>query len=521
MGIDGARRVHDILAIHAAERPSADAAVDGGRRLSYGELSRAVDTMAKALLAAGVRPGDRVATLAAPSIDFWVQFLATTSIGATWLGINPKYKERDYAHVLSDAAPRVVLAQSPLEGRHYDSELQAVGDKVETFVTSGEPAGRAVAVEAFLAKGAAVLDSELAAARAAVGPEDIAAIVYTSGTTGKPRGAMLSHRAVVACAKANLAWAGDGLASSLQPAPINHVGALNNICMNVLAYGGKLVFLHKVDMVAAQALVVAEAPSLMVTSPTGFLMLLNAPGFTLDAIRFTRCIMFGGAATPQAILEKFMPLGARMASVYGQTETCGIITVTDPNADVATLAETIGKPLPGCEARIADAECRALGVGAVGEIQLRGPYCMSGYFNDPEATRNAFTADGFLRTGDLGTWRDDGNLVFVGRLKEMFKSGGYNIYPLEIEQAIAEHPAVQLAAVLPVPDPLYQEVGHAFVQPLSGQAVDAEDLRAFLRDRIANYKVPKSFTIVPALPLLPNSKVDRLALRARLAAGEA
>jgi len=146
---------------------------------------------------------------------------------------------------------------------------------------------------------------------------------------------------------------------------------------------------------------------------------------------------------------------------------------------------------------------------------------MSGYFNRPEATAAAFTQDGFLRTGDLGVERPDGRLAFVGRLKEMFKSGGYNVYPTEIEQVIGEHPAVEIAVVLAVPHELYQEVGHAFVQPKAGATVTAEELKTFLRTRIANYKIPKQFTVEPALPTLPNTKIDKQALRRRLEGGGA
>jgi acyl-CoA synthetase (AMP-forming)/AMP-acid ligase II len=158
--------------------------------------------------------------------------------------------------------------------------------------------------------------------------------------------------------------------------------------------------------------------------------------------------------------------------------------------------------------------------GETGEIQVKGPLVMSGYFGRPEATREAFTADGWLKTGDLGVKRDDGNFTFVGRLKEMYKSGGYNIYPAEIEQALADHPAVAMSAVLPVPHAMFQEVGHAFVALKPGHAADSEGLRVFLRERLANYKIPKTFSFEAALPLLPTSKIDKQALKRRLAEQE-
>jgi acyl-CoA synthetase (AMP-forming)/AMP-acid ligase II len=210
-----------------------------------------------------------------------------------------------------------------------------------------------------------------------------------------------------------------------------------------------------------------------------------------------------------------------MSSVYGQTETCGIITYTDGAASLADMADTVGKPLAGAELRIAGPEGQILPPGDVGEIQIRGPYIMSGYYRMPEATQEAFTPDGFLRTGDLGFVRADGNLVFTGRLKEMFKSGGYNVFPLEVEQIICTHPAVEMAVVVPVPHEKFQEVGHADIKLRDGAALQAEDLKQFLRERIANYKIPKSFRFLNDLPLLANGKIDRRALKDRASASHA
>ena len=511
------RVIHDFLSEHSARRPAAEAVVCGDTRLDFAALSLQVDAIARGLLAHGIGRGDRVATLAPPGLDFWLTYLATVSIGAIWHGLNPVYREREFAYLLGDAEPGLVFVRSPFDGRDYDLELQAVPNEVSAFVTFGEPRGRAKSLGDFVAAGASVGADRLDAARAAVTPDDIAVIVYTSGTTGQPKGAMLSHNTIVQSALANAAWMGDRIASTVCAAPTNHVGALNNLCMNVFAAGGRIIFYHRVDMVALGRIRREEQPTYLVTSPTGFMMTMNAPGFDPHKLAHTRLIVCGGATTPLNILQAWEGVGCPIVSVYGQTETCGIITRTDLDAPLVDVAETIGRPLPGCAFRVARADGAECAVGETGELQFRGPYVMSGYYNRPDATRDAFTPDGYLHTGDLGYLRGDGNIVFVGRLKEMFKSGGYNVYPLEIEQAIAEHPDVLLAAVLPVPHPLYQEVGHAFVMPLQGRTVGADDLRAFLKSRVANYKVPKDFTVEPALPLLPNGKIDKRALAARLA----
>jgi acyl-CoA synthetase (AMP-forming)/AMP-acid ligase II len=509
--------VWGLLSRAADAAPDARAAADPNRSLTYSGLCAAVDDYAKGLLAKGLKRGDRLAMLAAPSTDFWVAFHAAASIGVIWLGVNPRYQARDFEHLLDDSAPALIVAMSPFEGRDYCAELQALAPATP-LLAHGRATSGAMSLADFLEAGQSVSDHDLAAARAKVEAEDIALIVYTSGTTGRPKGAMLSHRAIVASALANLEWMGrDGLASSICAAPVNHVGAINNLCMPVLAAGGRIIFHPRVDLEAIGEISRRERPTYLVSSPTGFAMMLQQPQDALRRLDATRLIVFGGAATAVGVLEKIARPGLRLFNVYGQTETCGIITRTAEGASLATMAETIGQGLPGAEVRVAAAgETVEAPPGEAGEIQVRGPYVMTGYFGNPQATAAAFTADGFLRTGDLGVRRADGNIVFTGRLKEMFKSGGYNVYPVEVEQAICEHPLANLAAVVSVPHPTYQEVGHAFVEAadatLSGGA-----LRDFLRTRIANYKIPKAFTIEPALPRLPNGKVDKLTLRGRVA----
>ena len=509
-------RIHDLLASHAAALPTATAVVDGEASLGYAELGIRVDALARALLAAGVAPDDRVAIMMPPSLDFWLCYLASVSIGAVWMGLNPRYQIPEYAYLLGDAEPKIVFCLSDYEGRDYGLDLQAAGPDVPLFVALGEPRGRAIAFDDFLAGGSAVDAATLAARRAAVDPEDIAVIVYTSGTTGQPKGAMLSHRAIMAAALTNLCWMADGLASTLNVAPINHVGALNNVCMNVFAYGGKIVFYHRVDMAAIAAITRAENLTYLVAGPTSFAMFATEPELAGAKLRRYALLVFGGGAVAEAQLRPVFDTGLPMFNVYGQTETCGIVTATDAGASPKVMAETIGRALPGATLRIGDADGRPLPVGTPGEIQVGGPYSMTGYFRRPDATAEAFTADGFLRTGDIGVERDDGNFAFVGRLKEMYKSGGYNIYPVEIELALAEHPSVAMAVVLPVAHDKFQEVGHAFIGS-ADPLLTAEVLRDFLKVRLANYKVPKSFSIDAALPLLPNNKIDKQALKRRLA----
>ena len=514
MPLTAARTLYELVSLRAEEQPEALAVIDGDLRLNNRELAQRVDAIARSLLSCGVNPGDRVATLAPPSADFWLIFLATASIGAIWQGLNPKYQRNEYAYLLGDATPLVVFVRSPFDERFYLDELQALATHSPRFVQLSDAA--LDEANDFVAEGRAISTLELSQRRQAVQAEDPAVIVYTSGTTGHPKGAMLSQRAIVQTALSNIEWIGDGLECAVCPAPINHVGGLNNVCMTVFAAGGRIVFVPRVDFALLAQARERELPNYIVGSPTAFAMLLAIPGFSFASFDHYSVIVFGGAVTPVSHLTELRKSGARLSSVYGQTETTGMFTYTAFDAPLLVTSETIGRPIRGNELRVVDAGGRAVATGGIAEIQMRGISMMSGYFNRPDATREAFTADGWLKTGDLGLVRADGEIAFAGRLKEMFKSGGYNCYPVEIELAICEHPDVAQAAVVAVPHDTFQEVGHAFLIAQPGRSLDIDKLKAFLRERIAHYKIPKTWSVLQAFDTLPNGKVDKRSMRQSL-----
>lgn len=506
--------IHSIVEERAYADPYARGIIDGDIHWNNREVARRVDALARALWQLGIRRGDRVATLAPPSADFWITYLATVSIGAIWQGLNPKYQKSEYEYLLLDARPSLVFVRTPFDGRDYLTELASIAPADTRLVALSE---QPLEVErAFADCGSMISEDDFFAARSRVDPEDVAVIVYTSGSTGRPKGAMLSHRAIVATAFAHVEWIGKGLDCTLCPAPINHVGGLNNVCMTVFAAGGAIGFAPRVDFALLAKMTEQARPTYLVGSPTAFAMAMSIPGFDFSAWRGYEVIVFGGAATPLTTLQALTWSGARLSSVYGQTETTGMVTYTDFGAPLEIVAATIGRPIRGMEVRVALPDGTRVLPGETGEIQVRGISVMSGYFGKPEATREAFTEDGWLRTGDLGVLREDGEIAFAGRLKEMFKSGGYNCYPVEIELAICEYPDVGQAAVVSVPHPMYQEVGHAFLVASAGCSLDLDALRSFLKKRIANYKIPKTWEVVEFFDTLPNGKVDKTKMRSRL-----
>lgn len=513
-------RISDYPARIAAHTPDAEAMVLDDRRWTYAEMRDAIDQLARALIAAGVGKGDRVATLQTPHPDYLIAFLATASIGAIWIGLNPRYTLDELAYVVGDSAPRILLTRTLIGERGYADELAAlrIASAGITHIAAfdGEPpVAGVVPWRDFLASGEATSDAMLTAARAGCGGRDPCLIVYTSGSTGRPKGALLHHEGLVAFSlEQNHLWPVEPL-RAVNYFPINHVGCVVDVSLPVLIAGGTILFLEQFDPRQCLALMERERATLWGSVPSCFQMQLALPDFDRFDLSAVQLILWEGAAMPREMIERLLRVHPRLATNYGMTETTSGITALEPCDDPDLLAESVGRAFPGVEIRLVGSDGRDVATGAAGEVWARSVYNMLGYWNRPDATAEALTAQGWFKTGDLAAVRPDGRYRIVGRLKEMFKSGGYNVYPREVEAAIEAHPAVTEAAVVSVADPVWQEVGIAFVA--ADGPIAADQLDDWCRARLANYKVPKHFVVEQTLPLLPIGKVDKALLKRRAA----
>jgi len=477
-----------------------EAAVLGDVRWSYATLDAEIDRCARALLASGAKAGDRVATLAPPGLDFITTYLAATRIGATWVGLNPKYRIDELAHVIGDAEPCIVIARA-----HPD--LAAVRRLCAKLIAIED----ALQYSAFLSSGDAVDDGAMAAAMDSVGGADAAVLVYTSGSTGKPKGAILAHRGITRFARGqNAIWPLAPM-RTLNYFPINHVGCLNDVLAPTLVAGGTCVFMEQFDTRQSLQLLQDEAITFWASVPSVFQVQLALPDFARFDLDAVQLIVWEGAAMAPEMIAQLGALCPWRATNYGMTETTSAITIVPPTQDEVLLASSVGIPFPGVEVRLVDADGKLVDTDGAGEVQTRSALNCLGYWRNPDATEAAFTPDGWFRTGDLAVKRPDGAYRLVGRIKEMFKSGGYNVYPLEIETVIEAHPCVAAAAVVGIADPVWGEVGIAYFE---GKA-DPDDLVKWCRERLANYKIPKHFHRLAALPLLPIGKIDKPALHDR------
>lgn len=492
----GARLV-DLALGWARQDGARDMIVDGPARLTYREFGRQVQAVAACLTRAGLRPGARVAFLGGPGAAFLLSELATHLAGGVWLGLSPRYTASELEHVLVDAAPSLVVIDSD----HDDAALLEALARLRL-----PPAVQQLARFADLLDVPAPLP-----APALLLPPEVALLVYTSGTTGVPKGAMLTHAGMIEAARLYADRYGHPNMRSVMNLPINHVGALIDLVAPAIHAGGALVMMRAFDPASIPDLMRDERVTLLGQVPAMHLAIEAAAPYDPEALPHLQHLIWSGAAMPRPWIEARHGGRVQLSTCYGLTECTGSVTFTQAGAGVDELADTVGRPAHEGLVQIVGADGRAVPAGEPGEVQVRGPLVMAGYLGNAAATSEAISPDGWLATGDLGLLDGDGALRLVGRLKEMFKSGGYNVYPREVETVLEAHPAVNAAAVIGMPDARWQEVGWAFVLA-KGDIAEAE-LDAHARLSLANFKVPKRFVVRHELPLLPIGKIDKRALK--------
>jgi len=471
-----------------------------GATLSYGQLEAASGRFAHALIAAGVTPGDRVAVQVDKSAAAVVLYLACLRAGAILLPLNPAYQAGELAYFLSDAAPRAVVCQP-----HRSAELEGLAAEagIATCVLTLGSDG-----EGSLAERAR--DQRPDFATTSRGGDDIAAILYSSGTTGRPKGAMMSHANLASnAATLHELWGfrpGDVLLHCL---PIFHTHGLFVAINCVLLNGGAMIFCPKFD--AEQVIGLLGRATVFMGVPTFYTRLIASPNLTPAACRSMRLFISGSAPLLEETFNSFSAkTGHTILERYGMTE--GGMFTSNP-LDGERRAGTVGFPLPDVALRITGEDGQVLPAGEVGIIEVKGPNIFKGYWNMPEKTKAEFTADGFFKSGDVGVIDGRGYVAIVGRAKDLIISGGYNVYPKEVEDAIDRLDGVTESAVIGMPHPDFGEAGLAIVVAAARSVLTPEGVIAGLRGRLANYKLPKQVVVVHDLPRNAMGKVQKNLLR--------
>lgn len=339
-------------------------------------------------------------------------------------------------------------------------------------------------------------------------------LVYTSGTTGIPKGVLLSQTALIYRSTVQArTFATQSHPVVINFAPINHIGGMHFRGLSQILAGGTIIYQERYRPAEVMGLIEKHRVNMLMLGSTMLQMLIREPSFDMSIMRGMEWFIFSGAAIPMPILQRVKEHCPRIGSTYGLTESCGSVSYIVASDSLEAAAYTVGRAIPEGQLRVADEQGQPLPAGTQGELQVRGQYCMNGYLRDAAATAGAFTRDGWLKTGDMAQRDDDGNFRLVGRIKEMYKSGGYNVYPREIEVVLEQHPNVLMSAVIAVDDELYQQVGHAHLILRPDTEVSEPELVQWCRERMANYKVPKRIFVRNSLPMLSIGKVDKIALR--------
>ncbi|MFP5357138.1 MAG: AMP-binding protein [Gammaproteobacteria bacterium] len=481
----------DLIHWRAQLTPDRPALWCAGRWLNYAQLDQRATRLARRLQGAGVRRGDRVGILALNHVAHFDLLLAAPKLGFIYTPFNYRLCAQEQQQLADDVRPALLL----VDARHAGlaSGLRCPVQRLDAYEDwlAGAPAEPLPA--------------------AGLGAEDLHMLLFTGGSTGLPKAACLPYRQTLGnCVRTVDAWSLTAADCAIQVTPCFHA-ALNVLATPLLYAGGRVVLMPQFDAGQYLALAATHGATRLFMVPTMYQMLAEHPDFARADLQQVRWAISGGAACPPALREAYARRGIPLHQGFGMTEAGVNCFVTRP-AEAAQWPDTVGRPLPGTEAVIRRADGHPCAVDEIGELTLRGPHLCAGYFERPQEWARA-CRDGWLWTGDLARCNAQGLYFIAGRAKEMFISGGENVYPLEVEAALGQCRGVAECAVLGIPHPKWGEVGLAAVVMQPGHAPDAEALRAELRSRLAGYKVPREFFFLPGLPKTGAGKLARPEIR--------
>jgi malonyl-CoA/methylmalonyl-CoA synthetase len=506
----------EALFIHAQQHPERPALLFEGQTISYGDLSLEVERFARALTAWGLQPQDRVALFLENSPSFVVAYLGTQLAGGIVVLVNTQYRQVELSHIIADAGVKLCVTNAAGAAALQLLALPTLTTLVIVDEVGGlSPAGppEQISFAAFVAQGEALSRQPFLLPKF----EAPAVIGYTSGTTGRAKGALLSQRNLIAnITSLTAAWRWTARDRLLLTLPLFHAHGLMVGLHGTLFTGASAVLERAFD--ASRVLTtlrVDPSITLFFGVPTMYARLLAEAERQGAPTHPLRLFVSGSAPlSPQLFADFERVFGQRILERYGMTET--IMNLTNPY-EGERRPGTVGGPFPGQEARVVDVRTRQpLPPGEIGEIEVRGPHVFAGYWNRPDATTEAFSPDGWFKTGDLGWCSADGYYTITGRARELIISGGYNVYPREVEDVLAAHPAIAEVAVLGLPDPDLGEQVVAVVVPKEGHTPSAAEIIAFCREQFASYKKPRRVVFVEALPRNALGKVQKHLLSERL-----
>lgn len=481
-----------------------EAIVIGEKRITYGGLELDVTKLANKLIDIGVQSGDRVGIALQNSAEFIVAFYAIARVGAVMIPINPFFSKEECTYIVEQSQIKVIFCGE----KGYFRELHDEIDSLKMLISVGFEEKDFISYTEFMTSGR---DNQAVFVEP---KEDLFAIMFTSGTTGRPKGAMLTHENVLYSTMS----AGKVMQCSqedifLIPNPLFHTMGITFI-LRAACCGGKLIIMEKYSVSKALELIEEEKVSVHPGVPTMFTLELNHPDFHKYDLSSLRTGEMAAAPCPVEVVQRIRTeMNCNVLIAYGSTETSATLTITDFNDKDELRSETVGRAIPGVEIKIVDENRETCKAGQVGELACKGPGITKGYFNMPDETAKAIDPEGWFYTGDMATIDKSGYVRIVGRKKEMIIRGGFNIYPRELEESLHQHPDIVHAAVIGLPDEIFGEKTCACIVLKERSQVNKESLMEYMEQRFVKYKVPDEFVFLEDLPVTPSGKISKLKLK--------
>jgi acyl-CoA synthetase (AMP-forming)/AMP-acid ligase II len=510
----------DFLSIATAICPDRDAVVFEGKRWTYAHTNERINRLARALNTLGVEKGDRIGMLEVNCNQYLEAYFAAAKLGAIFVPLNFRAKADELSYMLSNAEAKVLLV-----GSRYlemvDNMLPQLPTIKECISLGSTSRGKSYYED--------LLDSSSDELMYEIGDEDITILIYTAGTTGRPKGVPLTHNGFISYVLDNVEPASPEIEErNLLTVPLYHVAGIQ--AMLAAVYGGRtLVMMRQFEVSEWLETVQRERATRAMLVPTMLKRIIDDPGFSNHDLTSLKVITYGAAPMPFEVIKKAIEVmpWVRFINAFGQTETASTIAALGPEDHVIEgteeerekklkrLTSSIGRPLPDVEVKTVDEDGNAVPLGEVGEIVVRGPRVMTGYWGDEEKTSQVITPDGWLRTGDMGWMDDEGYIYLAGRGDDMIIRGGENISPEEVEDVLYSHTKVEEAAVIGIPDPEWGQQPRAIVVLKKDQEATPEEIIEFCRTRLAGFKRPRSVIFVDSLPRNQMGKVVKKELRER------
>ena len=509
--------VWEALKDAAQTLPNRASYIYGDEEISFQDMDERSDRVAAGLLQLGLKKGDRIGIIGLNQPEWVYLYFAAAKIGAVVVGLSVRFRSSEFEYILNHSETCTVATLPAIPDMNYVEFFQEFGTKVPSvkqyIFIGGQGFDGSTTMETLL--NTEVDRDVLDKAQAAVTPEDLMMIIYTSGTTGMPKGAALSHRSQLASARAQAEHTkiteNDVVPLAL---PFNHVGGITCGLLTTLLGRGTCILIPVFDPGQVIQLAAKHGATIMPGVPTMHTLVLMNENLSSWDTSDIRLVISGGSNSEPDLLTKLNQIfpNAAVMNLYGLSESSGAVVLSPWESDFETTLRSIGKPIGDFQVKAVDDEGVEVPVDATGELYFKGDAVVPSYFRGDDETADAFQ-DGWLKTGDMGYIDSEGYITLMGRKKEMYLQGGFNVYPVEVENLLTQHPKVMMAAGIGVPDTVLGEVGRYFIVPQPGTEPTEEEIIEYCKENLADYKVPRQIEFRSELPLTPVGKIMKSQLK--------